>query len=56
VQPHPPPIEIDDSLDYEVERVLGHRDVKRGKGNKKEFFVKWLGNEHDIIPGSLRSI
>jgi hypothetical protein len=31
VQPLPPPIEIDDSLEYEVERVLRHRKVKRGK-------------------------
>jgi hypothetical protein len=31
VQPPQPPIEIDDSLEYEVERVLGHRKVKRGK-------------------------
>jgi hypothetical protein len=31
VQPPPPPTEIDDSLEYEVKRVLGHREVKRGK-------------------------
>jgi hypothetical protein len=33
VQPPPPSIEIDDSLEYEVERVLEHRDrkVERGK-------------------------
>jgi hypothetical protein len=46
VQSSPPPIEINDSLEYEVERVLGHREVKRGKGTKKEFLVKWLGYEH----------
>jgi hypothetical protein len=46
VQPPPPPIEIDDSLEYEVERVLGHRNVKRSKGTRKEFLVKWLGYEH----------
>jgi hypothetical protein len=46
VQPPPPPIEIDDSLEYEVEQVLGHRDVKRGKGTKKGFLIKWLGYEH----------
>jgi transposase InsO family protein len=47
VQPPPPPIEIDDSLEYEVERVLGHRKVKRGKGTRKEFLVKWLGYKHE---------
>jgi hypothetical protein len=47
VQPPPPLIEIDDSLEYEVERVLGHRKVKRGKGSRKEFLVKWLGYEHE---------
>jgi hypothetical protein len=47
VQPPPPPIEIDDSLEYEVERVLGHREVKRGKGTRKEFLVKWLRYEHE---------
>jgi hypothetical protein len=46
VQPPPPPIEIDDSLEYEVERVLGHREVKRGKGTREELLVKWLGYEH----------
>ena len=43
VQPPPPPIEIDDSLEYEVERVLDDRKVKRGKSTKTEFLVKWLG-------------
>jgi hypothetical protein len=47
VQPPPPPIEIDDSLEYEVERVLGHRKVKSGKQIGKEFLVKWLGYEHE---------
>jgi hypothetical protein len=47
VQPPPPPIEIDDSLEYEVERVLGHREVKRGKGTRTEFLVKWLGYDHE---------
>jgi hypothetical protein len=47
VQPPPPPIEIDDSLEYEVERVLGHREVKRGKQSRKEFLVNWLRYEHE---------
>jgi chromodomain protein Y len=36
-----------DSLEYEVERVLGHREVKRGKQIRNEFLVKWLGYEHE---------
>jgi hypothetical protein len=47
VQPPPPPVEIDDSLEYKVERVLRHRKVKRGKGTTKKFLVKWLGYEHE---------
>jgi hypothetical protein len=47
VQPPPPPIKIEGSLEYEVERVLRHRKVKRGKGTRKEFLVKWLGYEHE---------
>jgi len=39
VRPPPPPIEIDDSLEYEVERVLAARDVKRGKTTRKEYLV-----------------
>jgi hypothetical protein len=42
VRPPPPPIGIDDSLKYEVARVLEHRKVKRGKQTEKEFLVKWL--------------
>jgi hypothetical protein len=57
VQPPPPPIEIDDSLEYEVEQVLGHREVKRGKQIRKEFLVKpGSGMSTNIIPGSQRSI
>jgi hypothetical protein len=46
VQPPLPPIEIDDSLEYEVEQVLEHRNFKRDKQIRKEFLVKWLGYEH----------
>lgn len=47
VQPPPAPIEIEDSLEYEVERVLEHREVKRGKQVRKEYLVKWLGYHHE---------
>jgi transposase InsO family protein len=45
VQPPPPPIELENSLEFEVERLLDHRQVKRGRSKslKKEFLVKWLG-------------
>jgi hypothetical protein len=46
MQPPPPPVEIDDPLEYEVEQVLRHRKVKRGKRTKKEFLMKWLEYEH----------
>ena len=49
VQPPPLPIVIDGELEYEVEMVYGHRDVKRGKGLCREYLVRWkgYGNEHD---------
>jgi hypothetical protein len=47
VKPPPPPIEIDDSLEYEVERVLEHREVKRGKQIRKEYLIKWLGYHYE---------
>ena len=46
VQPPPPPDVIDGELEYEVEKVLAHRDRKlRGKKTKREYLVKWLGYE-----------
>ncbi|KAL1922706.1 uncharacterized protein VTP21DRAFT_10245 [Calcarisporiella thermophila] len=40
-QPPPPPIFRNDSgfLEYDVEKILG----VRGRGNKREYFVKWNG-------------
>lgn len=43
VQPPPLPVEINDELEYEVEAILLHRDVKRGKRSTREYLVKWLG-------------
>jgi hypothetical protein len=42
--PIPPmPIVIEDELEYEVERILMHRELKLKKGIKREFFIKWVG-------------
>lgn len=48
VQPPPPPIELEDGLEYEVERILAHRDRKvRTKGKRTqyrtEYLVSWTG-------------
>jgi hypothetical protein len=43
VQPPPVPVEIEDDLEYEVEQVLLHRDVRSGKRSRREYLVKWLG-------------
>lgn len=48
-QPPPPPVEIDGDWEYEVERVLNERKVRRGRQTKTEFFVQWKGHgvEHN---------
>ena len=43
VQPPPPPTVVNQLLEYEVERILDHRAVKRGKRNKFDYLVRWLG-------------
>ena len=43
VQPPPPPVEIEGEPTYLVEQILYHRDVKKGRGSKREYLVKWLG-------------
>ena len=49
VQSPPLPEVIDGELEYEVEMVLNHRDVKRGKSPRREYLVRWkgYGPEHD---------
>ena len=43
VQP-PPPILIEGEEEFEVDRILDHRDRKlRKKGSARQFLVKWLG-------------
>jgi hypothetical protein len=49
VQTPPLPITIDGNLEYEVEKVYGHRDVKVGNRTRREYLVRWVGYgiEHD---------
>ena len=62
-KPPPPPIEIDGELEYVVENIVDHRDLKTSTNTKKgsnaqakhqvvmkrEYYVKWLGytSEHN---------
>ena len=41
--PPPLPIEVDGELEYEVEKVLLHRERKTNKVTRKEYYLKWLG-------------
>ena len=48
VQPPPVPIEIEGELEYEVERILDKRTVKRSRRTDSvEYLVKWLGYGHE---------
>jgi hypothetical protein len=42
--PHPPPpVEINGELEWEVEEILLHREIKKGKSKRLEYYVKWAG-------------
>jgi hypothetical protein len=41
--PPPIPMEIEGELEFEVEKILMHREKKTNKVVKKEYYVKWLG-------------
>ena len=43
IDPPPPPEVIDDEPEWEVETILDHRLVKRGRKNKVEYLIKFLG-------------
>ena len=46
----PPPVIIDDEAEWEVDRILEHRLVKRGRKNKVEYLIKFFGYgpEHNM--------
>lgn len=43
VHPPPPPLDIDNEAEYEVESILQARTVKSGNRHKEEFLIKWKG-------------
>ena len=47
--PPPPPIEEEGEKYYQIERVLDHRVIKRGRGTRREYLIRWEGYplEHD---------
>jgi transposase InsO family protein len=42
-QPPPLPFEIEDDFEYEVERVLAHREVRFRKTTRIQYLIKWVG-------------
>ena len=45
-QPPGPVMMVDGSEEWVVERVLGHREVKRGRGHQLWYIIKWRGHDH----------
>jgi hypothetical protein len=41
--PPPMPLVVEGELEYEVERILLHKDITLKKGTKREYYVKWKG-------------
>jgi chromodomain-containing protein/p58 integrase-like protein len=39
----PPPVQVDDHKEYEVEKILDQRERVRGRGRQVEYLVKWKG-------------
>jgi hypothetical protein len=37
------PIEVEGELEFEVERILMHRERKTNRVTKKEYLIKWFG-------------
>lgn len=46
VQP-PPPVELEDELEYEVETVLDHRVRRVGRKRVTQYLCKWTGYGHE---------
>jgi hypothetical protein len=48
--PPPPPVMIDDESEWEVDRILDHRFVRRGRGQQLQYKIMWKGYpEHDAF-------
>jgi Chromo (CHRromatin Organisation MOdifier) domain len=47
--PPPPPIDVDGSLEYEVDAIIDRRERKYGRGKRVEYLIAWkgYGHEHD---------
>jgi hypothetical protein len=43
VPPRPPPTIIDGRPEFEVEKLLDKRVIRRGRGSTTQYLVKWLG-------------
>jgi hypothetical protein len=43
VQPPPMSMEISGEVEFEVEQVLLHRDIRHKRRSKREYLIKWLG-------------
>jgi len=43
IDTQPPPEFVDNELEYGVEEIMAERVVRRGRGQRKEYLVKWAG-------------
>ena len=41
--PQPPPTIVGNEEEYKVEKILDERLVRRGRGQTKQYLVKWVG-------------
>jgi chromodomain-containing protein len=49
IQPPPPPVEVEGEEEFEIERLLRKRTIRRGRGSQIQYLVRWkgYGPEHD---------
>lgn len=49
-RPPPPTVVIDGEEEYQVERLLRKRRIRRGRGWSTQYLIRWrgYGPEHDI--------
>jgi hypothetical protein len=54
--PRPPPL-IPEDEQYEVEKILDHKESGRGQGRKRMYLVRWAGYGHEddswIVEGDI---